>query len=124
MRLDPTAVWLVDRLRRYGTDALTAQRNGAEIERLQLANLASSWRESQNAASAKIALLAIGNPANVKYPVHVPQTKGLSIEKETFGWFVDNDCEPLSEPHQTLGDITDALAELPTLLRYPKRTQR
>ena len=124
VRLDPRSVQLVDRLQRYGADALCAQRHTAKMTHQQLAILASSWRESKTAESAKKALLAIGNPANVKHPVHVPQTKGLSIENETFGWFVDNDCEPVNEPHQTLPDITDVSAELPTLLRYTKRTQR
>ena len=86
------------------------------------AKLASDHTQLGRDGSSKTALLALGNPANVKHPVHTPQVRGHSIEKETYRWFVENDNDAVGATHQWLTDINAAEGELPSLIRTRSKT--
>ena len=118
VRIDPVAICLVDRLKRYGGDVLVAERFHYVAKGSGwLASLAAAHSQLKADGKTKTAILALGNPANVKYAVHTPQVRGHSIEKETYRWFVKNDSSAAGATHQCLGDIKSTTDELPTLER-------
>ncbi|MGQ0594715.1 MAG: TIGR03986 family type III CRISPR-associated RAMP protein [Gammaproteobacteria bacterium] len=55
----------------------------------------------QHTGSTTHVLLALGNPQNIRDPVHYPQLANLDVEVETFKWFVYND-RPQTRPKQRL----------------------
>jgi len=70
------------------------------------------------------AIEMLGNPHNVKAPVHYPQVKAKNIEIETYQWFVANDSGSGKKPNkiepkkQPLNPITTGTEQLPTLTRH------
>lgn len=68
----------------------------------------------QHSDSATRALLILGNPQNVRYPVHYPQRANEDVEVETFRWFVHNEPRA-THPKQRLHWNGTGL--LPTLER-------
>ncbi len=120
MHLEPTAIKLINRQQRYGSDAINESRYHVEDKNL-LQTFAKHYRESASGSSeAKTALLALGNPKNVVYPVHVPQLLDLPIETETYQWFTNNDSDTGGHPApQFLTQINNP-HQLPSLERVKK----
>lgn len=88
-------------------------------------------------ADIKRAIELLGDPAQVKYPVHTPQIAGEDPEKETYRWFVANDKHhdehqkrrgqpdlPAAEPAEFLTPITSSTPELPALRFYANEENR
>ncbi len=73
------------------------------------------------------ALDLLGDPQNVKHPVHYPQVTGCEIEQENYKWFVANDQgsgtgrNKISAVEEILKDIVETENQLPTLARHPWR---
>ncbi|HHJ20681.1 MAG TPA: TIGR03986 family CRISPR-associated RAMP protein [Gammaproteobacteria bacterium] len=72
------------------------------------------------------AIELLGDPHNIKYPVHYPQVRNKSIEQENFKWFVANDSgsgdqrkgtgiDAKEEPMRSIDQISTTI---PTLNRY------
>lgn len=121
MKLCVKGLTLIDRQKRYQTTDLNITGEidvcpGTTSELAQ--NLADAYLNgSHGDTQAMQALIALGDPGKVKYPVHVPQVKDTSIVHETFKWFGDNDAEA----HQMLTPVDPASSSLPDLKRLPKR---
>jgi len=71
----------------------------------------------------------LGNPYNIKHPVHYPQVQNKPIEQKNYQWFVAND-KASEEGRNTLGpdgevlkDLTETSDYLPTLTRQPWRDE-
>ncbi|MFA5924198.1 MAG: TIGR03986 family CRISPR-associated RAMP protein [Methylococcaceae bacterium] len=70
------------------------------------------------------ALELLGNPHNVKHPVHFPQVQNKPIEQKNYQWFVAND-KGSDDGHNQLGPAVEVLKDLtensdclPTLTRH------
>jgi CRISPR-associated protein (TIGR03986 family) len=124
--ISPQRLDLIDRQQRYGEQHPcdpSHQRATGQLDDKELEALAADYRNSkQGDPAARAAQLLLGDPAHVRYPVHVPQVLGADIEKETFQWFVDNDREsktPIPRQNLVALDTTGANG-LPSLERLHK----
>ena len=93
VKIKPTAVLLVDRVARYGSLSLGSS-STTSLPAAGLTQLANSYAFSKThggSAAAKNALRLLGNPHNVKLPVHYPQLSAHRIDEKTYEWFVEND---------------------------------
>jgi hypothetical protein len=69
----------------------------------------------------------LGNPQNVKRPVHYPQVENQNIEQENFKWFVANDQgsgekkDKIEAAEKTLETLSENSVCLPTLPRLKWR---
>lgn len=59
----------------------------------------------------------MGDPNNIKHPVHYPQVKSGDIESENFEWFKSNDN---ASNNEALEPITQAKTFLQPLTRHNK----
>jgi CRISPR/Cas system CSM-associated protein Csm3 (group 7 of RAMP superfamily) len=137
VRIIPLGLFLVDRKARYAKDALDASRYhriwlGAKPDEYpkQYAREAGAARamaaqadpalfESLRARVAvgdeiRRALELLGDPANVRLPVHTPQITGSPLEPESFRWFVKNEQQP-GPNRQYLVPLDAAASRLPGL---------
>jgi len=88
VRVDPEALEIVDRSKRYSPEGFISLRHASasfDIYR-------STFTKSMDLQIAN-ALKVLGYPAMVKLPVHTPQVEGIGLEEETFKWFVENDSK-------------------------------
>ncbi len=138
VRIDIASLQLIDRVRRYGTDDLTAGRynmgghfNASCLDLLPQQD--SPAHDDSGAApdpgtlrqdfvktmdeTVFRALDLLGNPAHVQRPVHYPQVREMDIEDQTFLWFVDND----KRWQDALQPLTSSSTQLPPLTRRNKR---
>ena len=134
VKIDILALQTIDRYQRYATDDLNAQRfnqhrwvntdyqkhldeAGCQItptsNPLIPDNLREIFTKTMNANIYRT-LDLLGNPENIKNPVHYPQINNNSIEEENYQWFVANDQSPTPE---ILEDISKDTDHLPTLNR-------
>lgn len=103
---------LIDRYQRYAKDGLNAKRyNVAENPDL-IEILHKQFRTAMD-SDIRQALELLGNPDNVKAPVHYPQVRREDIEVETYQWFVNND----KGGKQQLASIDAGTTQLPPLQR-------
>lgn len=86
VRVDPEALEVVDRAKRYSPEGFMVMRH----EPASFDTYRSIFTKGMDAQIAN-ALNVLGNPAKVKLPVHTPQVEGIGLEEETFKWFVAND---------------------------------
>ncbi len=70
------------------------------------------WRDKMN-PDIRQAIELIGNPNNVQYPVHTPQTVNLDVEEESFTFFVKNDSNAVPQENK---QFLKPLASSSTLL--------
>jgi CRISPR-associated protein (TIGR03986 family) len=101
---------LIDRQQRYGEDTLDAERYNDQ--QLDVDTLRNSFIATMD-ADVHRALELIGDPHNVKAPVHYPQVYGQNIENETYRWFVAND----HGRNQIMEPISSTTEQLPQLSR-------
>jgi CRISPR/Cas system CSM-associated protein Csm3 (group 7 of RAMP superfamily) len=144
IQIEPLALGLINRSRRYVTSSIETPRfhavwNAASAKLSpKFANLKSNDSESAldfNAlaqAGAKAtqsrdpallrSIVLLGNPEAIKLPVHTPQLDGLSIENETFKWFSDNEGsgKRFSGAMQNIGAIEGKALALPGLSRQKR----
>jgi CRISPR/Cas system CSM-associated protein Csm3 (group 7 of RAMP superfamily) len=112
--VNPVAIQLIDRKRRYMEDPLSTNRtNSAAVVNvdlvagtgrttfLNLTNFAASLSDPE-----VLRILCSTGSGNgvVQKPVHTPQLAGQKIEEESFAWFVDNerDAQSVSSAKQSL----------------------
>lgn len=113
IRIDPVGLYFVDRAKRYSSaEWLKPRYAEAWVDSETVSKLPksysreagttstegiSSWADRRAAfkdlmpADLLNAIETLGNPGNVKEPVHYPTVQGGSAEKEHFQWFVAND---------------------------------
>lgn len=139
VRIQALGLFIVDRWKRYGQDALDAARYAAHggggmaavpglpkhltAEQALLshagtlpspADLAQAGMAGAPCSPAtRRALYLAGVPGHVTVPVHYPARAGQQLEHEHFNWFVQND----NGRDQQLGDIDANSTRLPTLRR-------
>lgn len=137
IKITPQAIQLIDRRNRYQTQnveqdprynlgqwinkqATDWQQDPRYSEKTHIeSTLESAQQRSQRYQTTMNldihkALTLLGNPANIKHPVHYPQTDTGEIESETFKWFVAND----KNAHDTLTPLNRNTLELPSLKRH------
>lgn len=142
VRLDPLLIERVKRYQRYAEDPLDKPRVHASWQRdpdsgawsgpsEEATDGPAKWVEAFLAAlkqfdpeqKALKALLTIGDPSKVQYPVHYPQVSGLepgaaAFESDRYEWFVTNDHKDTPDAdRQHIGRVGDTL---PYIKRLPK----
>ena len=149
VKIDILALQTIDRKKRYAQDKIDAERfnrhnwvNTADIDELDKAGykvvptsgpldpvtLRKIFTDTMEANIYR-ALELLGNPHNVKYPVHYPQVQTKPIEQKNYQWFVANDKESgegrntIGPAEEVLEDITESSDYLPTLTRHPWRDE-
>lgn len=110
VNIDITDLKLIDRQKRYANDTLSAERYNGNA--LNIDSLRNQFIDTMD-KNIRQAIELLGNPANIKVPVHYPQKSGQDIEKETYQWFVNND----GDGKQQLLPIAENTTELPPLNR-------
>lgn len=114
INIDPVGIFIIDRVKRYNKDDVFSSDRyhkswvdnsvinelpdiySKEKRAVDLGGMA-SFEELRNEfsnsmdADIKKAIELIGDPNNVKHPVHTPQVAEKDIEQETFRWFVENE---------------------------------
>ena len=140
VKIDIMALQTINRKKRYAQDKVEAERfnqhnwvNAAYQDELKKAGykvvptlgplepmtLRKTFTDTMEANIYR-ALELLGNPYNVKHPVHYPQVQAKEIEKENYQWFVANDKGSGKDPakEEVLKDITENSDCLPTLTRH------
>jgi CRISPR-associated protein (TIGR03986 family) len=121
VNIDITELALIDRHERYAVDAMTTGRYNGET--LNIENLRNEFINTMD-KDIHHTLELLGNPHNVKAPVHYPQVRAADIEEETYRWFVANDKGSGRGQHRipatkkSLTAIDSSSTQLPTLERY------
>ena len=142
VRIEVVGMRLIDRGIRYSSTALTGRPRYGHLWRsadLSDAALPMHLRSTQQASdSADLATPAglaaahmhavrasnpavfkalelVGDPGQVVAPVHYPQVEGMSVEQETYKWFVRND--KARQGGQGLASFSGASNALPVLSR-------
>jgi len=105
---------LISRQLRYGHDLLSTERYNMELPQ-DIESFRDLFKETMD-PEIHAAIELLGDPSNVRHPVHYPQVRDKDIEKETFLWFVDND-KGWNDYLQTL---TANSQQLPVLTRKDK----
>lgn len=152
VRIDPVGLFYVDRLARYRETSLFDARRyhgrwipatedvqdwpatyAREQEALTPGSdtfpafepLRQDFRNSMD-ADIRQALELLGDPSNVRHPVHTPQVAGASgpeLESETYRWFVANDIGSGRGADRIrpefLKPLNAASTDLPTLSEHP-----
>lgn len=135
INITPLGIFIIDRVKRYKEDdVFSANRYHKswiksdgdfdklpdiyckEKQALNLDNMDSFEKLRDDYANSmdediKNAIELIGDPNNVKYPVHTPQMADQDIEQEAFRWFVRNE----DEKKQGLKPLDKGIKELPKL---------
>jgi len=105
VKIDISALRLVDRQRRYATDSLLEDRwheqslsiDSTLEERLEpLTTAFRIWAEENRLGPVLKALELVGSPVSAVVPVHYPQTNQVALgnpdfESKHYAWFVQND---------------------------------
>ncbi len=136
VKIDVVALLTIDRKQRYTKDPLESYRynqhnwvNQAYLKEmndmgykitetsnpLQPTDLRKKFTDTMSYDIYR-ALDLLGNPHNIKHPVHYPQVENQNIEEENFKWFVTND-NPNAETN-TLEAINEKSECIPTLKRH------
>ena len=150
VRIDPVALRFIDRKQRYKQDDIDGARyNGGgwldEQYRTELETIPEYATNISGQAKSPLehrdyfiptmdpairrALLLLGDPSNIKAPVHYPQVRGYDIEDKTYQWFVANDSgsgtgeNSLRAKEDTLEPLNDNSEAMPTLKRHPWRNK-
>ncbi len=144
VKIDIMMLQTIDRKQRYEQDVITIDRynqhrwvNSAYKNKLEKAGYkisptmnpldpAALRKNYISTMDANIyrALDLLGNPQNIKHPVHYPQIKDNNIEQENYKWFVANDQgsgvsqTKIDAAEDMLEDISDNTDHIPTLIRH------
>ncbi|MEO8383328.1 MAG: TIGR03986 family CRISPR-associated RAMP protein, partial [Acidobacteriota bacterium] len=130
VEIDPVALLLTDRQRRYRSSESSRfdscdlhdsrptmwpssndleEARGIPPAEVCLAHFRASFRSGMQ-EGIRDALEAIGDPHLLRRPVHLPQRTGLDLEEETFKWFVKNDSDGVK--HQYLRTVVKTIPVL------------
>lgn len=90
VKLQISALQLVDRKNRYTRDALAAERSHQALSTEEIASLAAAGMLAAH-PDVRRALQLLGNPDAVRAPVHYPQVEGGMLEENHYSWFMTND---------------------------------
>ena len=124
VKLQISALQLVDRKNRYTRDALTAERNHQALSAEEIASLVAAGMQTAP-PDVRRALQLLGNPAAIETPVHYPQVEGGMLENEHFKWFMTNDDASNNNPQENRGKSLKAISantsQLPTLPRLKEK---
>ena len=105
VQLEFISLKLSDRHARYRqadfSAASTTLASGESAELAQRLAQAHLSRLQKTDPAVLRALRIIGDPSQVKYPVHYPQEADGSIESENYRWFVTNDKITAAQPKET-----------------------
>lgn len=124
VKLQISAMQLVDRKNRYTRDALAAERSHQALSAEEIASLAAAGMQTAH-PDVRRALQLLGNPYAIDAPVHYPQVEGGMLENEHFKWFMVNDDGSSNNPQEnrekSLKAISANTSQLPTLPRLKEK---
>lgn len=127
VQLEFISLKLSDRHARYRqadfSAASTTLASGESAELAQRLAQAHLSRLQKTDPAVLRALRIIGDPSQVKYPVHYPQEADGSIESENYRWFVTNDKITAAQPKETRQSL-ETLTATSTGLRGLNRRRR
>ncbi len=119
IHIEPLEFQQLDRMKRYCEDDIFSPKSrynpsinfqdNSELKTIRDDFIKSIPKETHNA------IILIGNPEKVNYPVHYPLQENQKYEEEGFKWFVQNDKE--TKKRQQLHPIKEDTKELPKLNR-------
>lgn len=118
-KVDLTQLRICDRSARYRQFEFSSPAAVSEADPVILAQR----HMARSDPAVRRALQLIGNPDQVKYPVHYPQVQGKNIEGENFTWFVTNDAITQKLPKETRQPL-EALHASSTALNGLHRRRR
>ncbi|MEI6068665.1 MAG: hypothetical protein WCP96_15085 [Methylococcaceae bacterium] len=111
VNIDITELVLIDRHQRYAKDTLTTDRYHDETSKVN--DLRNDFIKTMD-KDIHQALELLGDPLNVKAPVHYPQVRNGDIEETTYRWFAANDRQD-NQNKQHLTALNANTTQLPTL---------
>lgn len=139
VKIDISALRLIDRKRRYASDSLLDDRwheeylEGKDILPEKLASLNTAFREWADANLLGPVLKSIelaGAPIRDGIPIHYPQTEDVAdgiaaFESEHYGWFVQNDATGNRRPTgQYVRPLIDSAGQVAETVSTLYRAQR
>lgn len=80
--------------------------------------LRESFRNSMD-SDIRQALELLGDPQQVRRPVHTPQVAGGDMEKETYRWFVANDLRVAEAEREFLEPLNESSTRIEVLPEHP-----
>lgn len=127
VRMDVESLHFINRHNRYNVGDINSERYNYSTEHDEH-YFRSIFAGTMN-SEIKNSIELLGNPQNVRFPVHYPQVQGADLEEKSFRWFVANDNgtnNGLSSPayrkieakKASLAELTETSNTIPGLERH------